>query len=271
MLTRTAAVAGQFYPADPASLNQKLDEFLRASETDSLGQIQPKALIVPHAGYIYSGLTAAIAYQTLIPFKDNINRVVLLGPSHRMAFYGMATASASLFSTPLGNIAVDRLAIESMKKQHYFSELDEAHRWEHSLEVQLPFLQKVLGNFELIPLAAGHCPPDEASHCLKHLWGDEHTLIVISTDLSHFHPYLEAQAIDQATCMRILQKDTQIVASQACGYCGLNGLLHTIQGRKYRIELLDYCNSGDTSGDMKRVVGYGAFAIYPDQQSHEFS
>jgi len=262
MLTRPAAVAGQFYPADPLSLNQQLDTLLEEGEHATPVQAPPKALIVPHAGYIYSGQTAAIAYQRLRAYSSRFKRVVLLGLSHRVPFRGIATTTAERFSTPLGDTVIDRKTIAKLISEKTVIALDEAHRWEHSLEVQLPFLQRVLQKFELIPLATGTCSVEDAAACLGSLWDDDNTLILISSDLSHFHPYDEACEIDQNTCQRILKKATNLVGEEACGFRGINGLLHYLRDKPYHIEMLDYRNSGDTAGDRERVVGYSAFAVY---------
>jgi len=271
MLARPAVVAGSFYPADPETLNRQLELLLQTPDLHTGGTTtRPKALIVPHAGYIYSGQTAGIAYRTLKRHGENICKVILLGLSHHLAFCGIATSSARQFETPLGAINIDRATIASLKKLHLIIELDDAHHWEHSLEVQLPFLQKVLNPFKLIPLATGDCSAGDIARCLDALWGDGETLVVVSSDLSHFHSYRDAQCIDKTSCERVLQKK-QLSAEQACGYKGVNGLLKFICARDFSIELLDYRNSGDTAGDKQRVVGYGAFAIYPGVGNSETS
>lgn len=261
MLTRTMAVAGLFYPADPNELGELVERLLAHVTTQTTKQ--PKALIVPHAGYIYSGYTAAFAYHTLTAYSDSIRRVVLVGLSHRVPFHGgIAVSPVQQFQTPLGNVPVDMDAIKTLQKSKQVVESEEAHRLEHSLEVQLPFLQKVLPSFELIPLATGDCTPEEVANCLSEYWEDDSTLVIISSDLSHFHTYEEATKIDKATCDQILAKKTTLKPEQACGCQGINGLLTCIKNHPYDIELLDYRNSGDTAGSKERVVGYGAFAIY---------
>ncbi len=262
MHTRPAAVAGTFYPENPDALSAQIEKLLNDNPVASLPAAPPRALVVPHAGYIYSGPTAAVAYNTLLEFKGNYERVVLLGLSHRLPFRGIALPSVEQFATPLGDIDIDRQAIESLQKLESVVELDDAHCWEHSLEVQLPFLQRVLGTFRLVPLATGQCSPQDVAECLELFWPDERTLILVSSDLSHFHNYQDACSIDRQTCQLVLQKYAQLTGEQACGSSGLNGLLHFLADKNIRLELLDYRNSGDTAGDMQRVVGYGAFVVY---------
>jgi AmmeMemoRadiSam system protein B/AmmeMemoRadiSam system protein A len=221
-----------------------------------------KAIIVPHAGYVYSGDTAGQAYARLIPLAARIRRVVLLGPCHRVSVRGMAVPSVSAFATPLGTIPVDRMAIDALADLPQIIASDAAHAQEHSLEVQLPFLQTVLGRFELVPLAVGQTGATEVAQVLERLWGGPETLIVISSDLSHFHTYREAQAIDGATAEHILALDQLTSFEQACGALPINGLLAVARKRGLRIERLAQCNSGDTAGDKSRVVGYASFALY---------
>lgn len=273
--TRAASVAGRFYPLEPEVLRYQVSQYLQSerpatssnttTETTSETKApkRPKALIVPHAGYVFSGLTAGIAYQTLKHFSDSIRKVVLLGLSHRIPFRGIAAPKTHYFATPLGEVTLDRKTIDRLVKQNIISEYDDAHQLEHSLEVQLPFLQEMLSDFSLIPLATGQCSAEEVARCLEYLWGGDDTLILISSDLSHFHPYEEAQHIDHDTCDLILKKFSQLNGDQACGCRGINGLLHFIEERDYEVTLLDYRNSGDTAGDKDRVVGYGSFAVYP--------
>ncbi|VUD40986.1 hypothetical protein TDB9533_00394 [Thalassocella blandensis] len=264
MQIRPESVAGRFYSEDPAALSYQLDELLRENFKYDDNPRQPKALIVPHAGYIYSGVTASTAYQKLLPFRDNIDTVILLGLSHRVPFTGIATSSAESFRTPLGTISLNRDILDPLIADRIICENDQAHRWEHSLEVQLPFLQKTLSQFTLVPFATGFCTAEEVAQCLDYVWGNEKTLIVISSDLSHFHPYQEAIEIDNATCQKILHKETALSGEQACGSRGINGFLHKIRHENFGIELIDYRNSGDTAGDKSRVVGYGAFAFYSE-------
>lgn len=221
----------------------------------------PKALIVPHAGYIYSGATAALAYAQLASVRSTIRRVVLLGPVHRVPVRGLALAGASAFATPLGDVPVDQAAIALLSSLPQVVVSPAAHALEHSLEVHLPFLQSVLENFSLVPLAVGNATPGEVAQVLEALWGGPETLIVISSDLSHFLPYRTAQALDGETAQRILAMDGPLTHAQACGGTPINGLLLAAQNHHLKPRLLGLCNSGDTAGDRSRVVGYAAFAF----------
>jgi AmmeMemoRadiSam system protein B len=254
-----------FYPGDAAILGKTVDHLL--ADKNAATHLQPKVLIVPHAGYVYSGATAARAYAQLAAVRNIIRRVVLLGPTHRVAVNGMALPTVSSFSTPLGNIPLAGDAIANLQSfpQVVFS--DHVHAQEHSLEVQLPFLQKALDDFTLIPIAVGNCQPSAVAEVINHLWGGPETLIVISTDLSHFLPYAEAKAVDANTCRHILNFDSHIRPDQACGAFPMNGLLLVAQQRKLNIQQIDLCNSGDTAGDKQRVVGYAAFVL--NEVAHE--
>lgn len=258
---RQPAVAGMFYPAEQQSLRKEIHLYLDDVDT-SLPQT-PKAIIVPHAGYIYSGPVAASAYKQIIPLKDIIKRVVILGPAHRVAFQGLAVPEAEVFRTPLGNIPIDIEAVESISSLPQVIASDQAHLEEHSLEVQLPFLQEVLHDFSLLPLVVGEAQPDEVADVLNKLWGGEETLIVISTDLSHYHEYSAAKQIDSNTSNAIvhLQAD-RIGYHDACGRNGLNGLITVARQKGLSIDVIDLRNSGDTAGDKNRVVGYGAYVLH---------
>lgn len=260
MNIRSPAVAGLFYDRDPARLSDQLTAMLGAA--GRTGGERPCALVVPHAGYAYSGATAARAYARLAPWADEIRRVVLFGPAHRVALAGMAVPAADAFETPLGIVRLDRPLIERALAQEGVVVSDEAHRLEHSLEVQLPFLQAVLGDFTLAPLVVGRCPAPVAAAVIDALWGGPETLVVISTDLSHYHPYDRARAQDLRTCQRILARDGTLSGLDACGAHALNGLLASEHGGNAQLELLDLRNSGDTAGDRDRVVGYGAFLLH---------
>ncbi|WP_310450139.1 AmmeMemoRadiSam system protein B [Sulfuritalea sp.] len=267
--TRPPAVAGMFYPGDPASLRDDLATCLAVAPAPTLEAAPPgllKAIIVPHAGYIYSGGTAGQAYALLAPLAGRIRRVVLLGPCHRVAVRGLAAPTVTAFATPLGNIALDRAALDGLADLPQIVASDAAHAQEHSLEVQLPFLQTVLGEFQLVPLAVGQTGAREVAQVLERLWGGPETLIVISSDLSHFHGYAEAQKIDQATAEHILALDQLSSFEQACGALPINGLLALAKQRGLRIERVAQCNSGDTAGDKSRVVGYASFALYEAPQ-----
>lgn len=257
--TRPAAVAGTFYPGDPTTLALTVDRLLAAARHNT--PIHPKALIAPHAGYVYSGATAAEAYAALAPWAGHVHRVILLGPTHRVAVNGIALPEAEAFSTPLGSIRLDTQAIAGIAglPQVVFSE--QVHAFEHALEVHLPFLQRILADFSLVPLAVGHASPEAVAEVLDILWGGPETLIVVSSDLSHFLPYDTAQQVDGNTCRHILQLDTHIRPEQACGAYPVNGLLLAAARRGLKPTLLGLCNSGDTAGDRKRVVGYAAFSF----------
>lgn len=258
---RQPAVAGMFYPADKKSLQDDIHQYLNLAHVEQ--KTSPKAIVVPHAGYIYSGPIAASAYKQIIPFKDTINRVVLLGPSHRVAFSGLAVPESDIFNTPLGSIPIDQEAIQLLSDLPQVITSDQAHRDEHSLEVQLPFLQEILGEFSLIPLVVGEAERHEVAEVINRLWGDEHTLIVISTDLSHFHEYNEAKQLDRATSDAIVNLKPDLIGyDDACGRNGLKGLLTVAEEKNLSVDILDLRNSGDTAGDKSRVVGYGAYVIH---------
>jgi hypothetical protein len=256
---RPAAVAGQFYPANAESLAQEIDSYL--SRVDAC-EILPKALIAPHAGYVYSGPIAAAAYTCLAPFGEQINRVILLGPSHHVYFKGIALCDADAYVTPFGPVPIATGAQRLIADLPQVLLMSEAHAREHSLEVHLPFLQCVLGGFDLVPLVVGDCSPQDVSEVLDRLWGDKHTVIVVSTDLSHFHDYETARRIDQETSDAIENFNFESIHPEAaCGCRPLNGLLYNAITRHMQITKLGLCNSGDTAGSKSRVVGYGAYAV----------
>ncbi len=260
---RPAAVAGAFYAAEAATLNRDLKALLDGVEATMPSC--PKALIVPHAGYIYSGQVAAQAYRELMGFEEAIARVVLVGPAHRVAPRGLALPSADAFHTPLGSVPIDRDASDKLAQLAGVCYHDEAHALEHSLEVQLPFLQKVLDHFKVVPLLAGHAADEDVAAALRLLWGGPETLIIISSDLSHFHPYELARCIDEQTVERILDKTADLTPEQACGGTPVNGLLALARENDLEPLLLAQCNSGDTAGSHDRVVGYCAVGFYaPD-------
>jgi len=261
-LVRPAAVAGMFYPGSAPQLAAEVGELLDGVDNLEPKLGVPKALIVPHAGYIYSGPVAARAYDELAAARGVVKRVVLLGPSHYVAGRGLAIPSCDYFETPLGQIPLDGEALRSLAGLKQVVRSDPAHAQEHSLEVQLPFLQKVLGNFTLVPLAASAATGEEVAQVLEQLWGGPETLIVISTDLSHYHGYDEAKRIDGATLARIQACATDLNHDEACGATGLNGFLGLCRGKNLSVRLLAACNSGDTAGGKARVVGYAALALY---------
>ena len=254
---RRPAFAGTFYPDDPLELRQLVERLLEGAVTSPA--VTAKAYVLPHAGYMYSGPVAATGYRALLQQRDGIERIVLLGPSHRVAYRGLACSSHDLFETPLGRVPVDREAIESICSLPQVIEFDEAHRREHSLEVHLPFLQVVLRRFTLVPLVVGDVGEEKVSEVLERLWGGNETRIVISSDLSHFHDYSTACNLDRKTAGQI-EGLQPVIPEQACGAVPLDGLLHALRLRKMTIHNLDLRNSGDTAGSRDRVVGYGAFA-----------
>lgn len=259
MLTRKPAVAGTFYPADPHTLRAEIERYLSAiPETGPV----PKALIAPHAGYQYSGPIAASAYGRVRDGRGRIERVVLLGPSHRVGVRGMATSTADAFDTPLGPLRVDRQAVATIERLPGVVSYDRAHEAEHSLEVHLPFIKVALGDVKLIPITVGDATVDEVATVLDTLWGGPETLIVVSSDLSHYLDYSSARAIDGETTRAVeaLAFD-RIGEDQACGRVPLRGLLAVAGRRGMHATTLDLRNSGDTSGKRDWVVGYGAWAL----------
>lgn len=255
---RPAAVAGTFYPGSAQTLRYDIDNLLRQAKASS-GPL-PKAVIVPHAGYIYSGPIAASAYQRIAKGRDTIRRVVLLGPAHRVPVRGLALPQSEAFETPLGTVTLDTQATALIADLPQVGASAPAHAWEHSLEVQLPFLQKILGEFTLVPLVVGDATAQEVAEVLDRLWGGQETLIVISSDLSHYLPYELAQKIDDQTVRMILDLH-RVSHEQACGGTPVNGLLLAAKQHHLHPELLDARNSGDTAGDHDHVVGYAAFAF----------
>jgi AmmeMemoRadiSam system protein B len=258
MKARRAAVAGMFYPADTTVLERTVADLLAAAPA---GKDEAKAIIAPHAGYQYSGPTAAHAYRLLESRRKRIRRVVLLGPAHRVYLQGMALPSVDAFSTPLGDVPIDANGVELALDMPGTQISDEAHADEHSLEVHLPFLQAVLDDFRIVPIVVGICPAHEVESVISALWGGEETLIVVSSDLSHFHSYEIARDIDADTTARIEDRDATLHGEDACGAYALNGLLLAATSHGLQVRTLDTRNSGDTAGDKSRVVGYGAYAI----------
>jgi len=268
MTVRPPAVAGSFYPAAAPELAQVVSALLASAEPSARGKPAPKAIIAPHAGYIYSGAIAASVYARLTASRDTIKRVVLLGPVHHVPVRGLALPGVAVLATPLGNIAIDADAVAALSALPQITVSAAAHALEHSLEVHLPFLQNVLKNFSVVPLAVGDASADEVAAVLELLWGGAETLIVVSSDLSHFLNYGDAQAVDRATAQAILDLRTDISHAQACGGTPVNGLTLAARRRGLTPELLDLRNSGDTAGDRNRVVGYGAFAFYETPHVH---
>lgn len=255
---RNPAVAGLFYPAEPDILALKVRAMLADVQ---FPELTPKALIAPHAGYAYSGPVAASAYATLRQRASSIRRVVLLGPSHRVAMRGLALPAADGFASPLGDVPLDQDAIHAAAGLPQVAISHEAHSHEHSLEVHLPFLQTVLGEFSLLPLTVGIATAEEVAEVLELFWGGDETLIVISSDLSHFLPYEKAKELDGASVRDILDLSHNINHEQACGATPINGLLLSARRHGLTPHLLDLRNSGDTAGPRDSVVGYASFAF----------
>jgi AmmeMemoRadiSam system protein B len=254
---RHPAVAGLFYPGDADELGRMVERFLHEAHTDAPA---PKAMIVPHAGYVYSGPIAASAYARLRNREHEITRVVLLGPAHRVGFYGVAASSADYFETPLGRIPLDREAIDRVVGRSEVFVFDQAHQQEHSLEVHLPFLQATLGDFKLIPLVVGSGTGEEVVRVIDDLWGGDETLVVVSSDLSHYHDYKTAHDMDTLTTRAIeALEPAKIRPEQACGRLPIQGLLTALRARKMHCTNIDLRNSGDTAGPRDQVVGYGAY------------
>jgi len=260
MNTREAAVAGTFYPASAAQLGAQVDSLMAGNCASGM---VPKALIAPHAGYVYSGPVAGAVYNR-VRGAVGIHRVVLVGPSHRVAFSGIALPESRVFRTPLGDVDLDIGAIERLLRLPGVSRREDAHLLEHSLEVHLPFLQVALGEFLLVPMVVGSTTPETVVTALESVWGGSETLVVISSDLSHYHPYAEAEAIDAATSREITGLHGVLGPQQACGCTGINALLRIAGRRGLAIEEVDRRNSGDTAGPRDQVVGYAAYALYED-------
>ncbi len=260
---RPTAVAGRFYPGSPLELRRLVGRLLASAPPPT--DPAPKALIAPHAGFVYSGPIAASAYSQLAPNPagaHGIKRVVLLGPSHHVAFRGVAASSASAFATPLGQVPVDAEAVNRVLSLPGVSVLDEAHAYEHSLEVQLPFLQTVLGQFSIVPLVAGEASAELISKILDALWNGPSTRLVVSSDLSHYQDFRTAQRLDGDTAEAIeALAPERIQNHQACGHVPIRGLLLAARALGLHARTLDLRNSGDTAGPHDRVVGYGAFAF----------
>ena len=263
--TRLPAVAGMFYPLARDELEHSIREYLDQVTIDIP---PPKAIIAPHAGYIYSGPVAAAVYASLLPIRHRIKKVILLGPAHRVYLDGLALPDATVFATPLGKIEIDRELVSRIKDLPQVCTMASAHAQEHSLEVHLPFLQMVLDRFTLLPLVVGDADQEQVAEVLSAVWGGDETLIVISSDLSHYHDYQTARLLDAATSKAIknLQFD-EIGPNQACGCRPLRGLLHLAKRNNMEIRVLDVRNSGDTAGGRDQVVGYGAYSVHYRESS----
>lgn len=271
MKYREAAVAGKFYPGTPNELKRQMTLYLGHEPACVQREYnQPKALIVPHAGYFYSGEVAAHAYRFLAPFRSVITHVVLLGPSHHVALQGTAVPDSDVFITPLGEVKIDKAGVEMLRQRQLVIQSERAHHWEHALEVQLPFLQHCLANFTVLPLVVGPSEPSKLKQILTLSSSGDQTLIVVSSDLSHYHPYQEAQRIDADTVARVSALSTDIHSHQACGCYAINGLMELARDQAWHIECLAQTNSGEVMAKRKHrsvkadeeVVGYASFVLY---------
>ncbi|PSW17588.1 AmmeMemoRadiSam system protein B [Photobacterium sanctipauli] len=259
MRIRHPAVAGRFYTHSPEQLQQQLTGWLSQPESCD----QPiRALIVPHAGYVFSGAVAAQAYQYLNSQADRIKKVILIGPSHRHYFRGCALPAADYFETPLGRVAIDTQSVEKLREIEDIEVSEQVHALEHSLEVQLPFLQTCLNDFTLLPLLTSNVSPAKVATLIDKLWQEDNCLLVVSSDLSHFHSYKDAQHIDSHTCNLIERYEPSLTPEQACGSTGINTLLLLAKKRGYQLTRKALINSGDTKvGDKERVVGYVSYLV----------
>ena len=258
---RPAAMAGTFYPGDAPGLAAEIAAYLAEAGRPGGGHA-PKAVIAPHAGYMYSGPIAASAYARLAPLRGTVQRVVLAGPAHRVFVRGAAIPDADGFDSPLGAVPLDRELLDRLALLPFVEVSARAHAFEHSLEVHLPFLQSVLGEFRLAPVVVGGATPTQMAQLLEAAWGGPETLVVVSSDLSHYLSYAAARACDGDTARAILDLDARLAPEQACGAAPINGLLELARRRGLAPELLDLRNSGDTAGGRDRVVGYAAFAFH---------
>ncbi len=266
---RSPAVAGMFYPDNPATLRQQIRGFLEEGRSRAAAEATPapvppppKAIVVPHAGTVYSGPVAGTVYARLESRAAALERVVLLGPSHRVPLQGLAASSHESFATPLGDIPLDPDSIARLVELPQVTINDEAHRREHSLEVNLPFLQEALGDFTLVPLVVGQASAQDVAEVLEAAWGGPETLIVISTDLSHFLDYDTAQALDRETSSFIEQLAFERISDErACGRVPLRGMLLASRNRGLSVQCVDLRSSGDTAGTRREVVGYGSYIV----------
>jgi AmmeMemoRadiSam system protein B len=258
--TRQPVFAGMFYPGDAGELRQMVQFCLAGALPCAKKHGLLKAFVLPHAGFVYSGPIAGAGYRCLEEGRGSIRRIVLLGPSHRVAFDGIAVSEHNAFATPLGEVPVDEAASDALLGLSQVHLLESAHAQEHSLEVQLPFLQVALDSFKVVPLVVGEASAEEIGAVLEQLWGGPETRIVVSSDLSHYHDYTQACHLDRETAGRI-EKLEPVMPDQACGSMPLNGLLHAARKHRLTPHTIDLRNSGDTAGERARVVGYGAFGF----------
>src|SRR3954447_3993353 len=259
LTTRPPAVAGQFYLADPDRLRAEVSQ-LPAAAPRAARSGRPKAIIAPHAGYRYSGQIAAAAFATLEGSAKRIERVVLIGPAHYVPFRGIAVPTVDAFATPLGRVPLDCHALVAITALPRVQAADAPHAPEHALEVELPFLQVLLPRFTAVPLLVGDARPEEVAAVLDRLWGGPETVIVVSSDLSHFHAYETAQRRDAETAAAIERGAwADLGPGDTCGYLAIASLLIEATRRGLKARRLALCNSGDTAGARDRVVGYGAW------------
>ena len=259
---RPPAVAGLFYPENANELRHAVNGYIAEASLHAAVADRPKALIVPHAGYQYSGSVAGFAYRRLRGWSADIRHVVMFGPSHRVAIRGLAVPSVDTFATPLGNVPIDAAGRARLLELGLVGISDAAHAAEHSLEVQLPFLQVVLEVFDILPITIGFAPCEQVARAIDAVWGGSDTLVLVSSDLSHYHTWSEARQLDDATTRAIVERRSDLPDEQACGACGINGLMQIARRRGLTVEVLDQRNSGDTAGDRSRVVGYGSYALH---------
>jgi AmmeMemoRadiSam system protein B len=261
---RPPAVAGTFYPASARALAAAIRGYLDAAAAGDQRDEAPKAIIAPHAGYVYSGPVAASAYRRLQPLRGIVSRVVLIGPAHYVRLTGLAVPEADGFATPLGTVPLDGEAVGRILGLKQVRRLESAHAPEHSLEVHLPFLQCVLGAFRLVPIVVGETSAEAVAEVLNVLWGGKETLIVVSSDLSHYHDYRTARRLDADTSRAIEAGDVAAIGyDQACGAMPIRGLLTEAARRRFSVRAVDVRSSGDTAGPHDRVVGYGAYVLTP--------
>ncbi|MBL0143904.1 MAG: AmmeMemoRadiSam system protein B [Betaproteobacteria bacterium] len=268
VMIRPAAVAGAFYPGDASTLAVEVEGCLREAGQPREGERPPKAIIAPHAGYLYSGPVAASAYARIAPLRGKVSRVVLAGPAHRVFVTGAAVPQADAFETPLGRVGLDEVALARLRRLPFVEASDRAHALEHSLEVHLPFLQAVLGEFKLVPVVVGGASPGQMASLFDEVWGGEETLVVVSSDLSHFLSYRAACERDRETADAILRLSPRLDGEDACGAAPVNGLLEVARRRALEVELVDLRNSGDTAGGRSQVVGYGSFVFREPESRH---
>ena len=259
---RPPAVAGLFYPENANELRHDVNGYIAEASPRAAVASRPKALIVPHAGYQYSGPIAGFAYRQLCECSAVIRHVVMFGPSHRVPIRGLAVPSVDSFMTPLGQVPIDAAGRERLQRLGLVGISDAAHAAEHSLEVQLPFLQVVLEDFDILPIAVGFAPCEQVARAIDAVWGGLDTLVLVSSDLSHYHTWSDARQLDAETTRALVERRSDLPDEQACGACGINGLMQVARRRGLTVEMLDQRNSGDTAGDRSRVVGYGSYALH---------